>query len=75
MFSLCFIAVFMFCSIPAVFRIPVVISILALVFSISVIFGLEITKSRSSCPDVFCKKVFLKLPQNSQKNTCARASF
>ena len=75
MFSLCFIAVFMFCSIPAVFRIPVVISILVLVFSISVIFGSEITKSRSSCPELFCKKVFLKLPQNSQENTCARASF
>ena len=26
-------------------------------------------------PEVFCKKVFLETPQNSQENTCARASF
>ena len=27
-------------------------------------------------PEVFClKKIFLKIPQNSQENTCARASF
>ena len=30
---------------------------------------------RSSCPGVFCKKVFFKISQNSQKNTCARVSF
>ena len=30
---------------------------------------------RSSRPEVFCKKVFLKHSQNPQKNTCARASF
>ena len=30
---------------------------------------------RSSCPDVFCKKVFLEISQNSQENTCARVSF
>ena len=27
---------------------------------------------RSSRPEVFCKKVFLKISQNSQENTCAR---
>ena len=26
-------------------------------------------------PEVFCKKVFLKISQNSQENTCAKASF
>ena len=30
---------------------------------------------RSSHPDVFCKKVFLEISQNSQENTCARVSF
>ena len=33
---------------------------------------------RSSCPVVFCRKcenVFLQILQNSQENTCARASF
>ena len=30
---------------------------------------------RSSRPEVFCKKVFLKISQNSQENTCTRASF
>ena len=34
-----------------------------------------IFKPRSSLPDVFCKKVFLKISQNSQENTSARASF
>ena len=29
----------------------------------------------SSCSEVFCKKVFLKVSQNSQENTCARVSF
>ena len=28
-----------------------------------------------SLPEVFYKKVFLKILQNSQENTCARASF
>ena len=32
-------------------------------------------KVRSSRPDVFCEKVFLEISQNSQENTCARASF
>ena len=26
-------------------------------------------------PEVFCKKVFLKILQNSQENTCARVFF
>ena len=30
---------------------------------------------RSSRPEVFCKKGFLKISQNSQENTCARVSF
>ena len=30
---------------------------------------------RSSRAEVFCKNVFLELSQNSQENTCARASF
>ena len=30
---------------------------------------------RSSRPEVFCKKVFLEMPQNSQENTCAKVSF
>ena len=35
----------------------------------------EVIIIRSSRPDVFCKKVFLEISQNSQKNTCARVSF
>ena len=31
--------------------------------------------SRSSRPEVFCKKVFLKIFQNSQENTCVGVSF
>ena len=30
--------------------------------------------ARSSCPEVFVKKVLLEVSQNSQENTCARAS-
>ena len=30
---------------------------------------------RCSCPEVFCKKVFIKISQNLQENTCARDSF
>ena len=30
---------------------------------------------RSSRPELFCKKLFLEISQNSQENTCARASF
>ena len=26
-------------------------------------------------PEVFCKKLFLEITQNSQENTCARVSF
>ena len=33
------------------------------------------TKFRSSRLEVFCKKVFIETPQNSQENTCARVSF
>ena len=33
------------------------------------------SKCRSSRLDVFSKKVFLKISQNSQQNTCARVSF
>ena len=32
-------------------------------------------ENRSSCPEVFCKKVFLEISQNSQENICPRASF
>ena len=32
-------------------------------------------KCRSSRPEVFCKKVLLKISQNSQDNTCVRVSF
>ena len=32
-------------------------------------------KSRSRRPEVFCKKVILKISQNFQENTCARVSF
>ena len=30
---------------------------------------------RGSSAEVFCKKMFLEISQNSQKNTCARDSF
>ena len=30
---------------------------------------------RSGCWGVFCKKAFLKISQNSQRNTCATVSF
>ena len=33
------------------------------------------SRYRSSRPEVFCKKVFLKFSQNSQENTCVRVSF
>ena len=35
-------------------------------------FYVEITEI--SRPEVFCKKVFLEISQNSQENTCARDS-
>ena len=31
--------------------------------------------NRSSRPEVFSEKAFLEISQNSQENTCARASF
>ena len=34
-----------------------------------------IADDRSSRPEVFCKKVLLKISQNSQENTCAKVSF
>ena len=33
------------------------------------------TQIRSSRPEVFCKKLFLKNSQNSQENTCAGVCF
>ena len=36
---------------------------------------LELVTNRSSRPEVFCKKGFLEISQNSQENTCARVSF
>ena len=33
------------------------------------------TYDRSSRSDVFCKKVFLEISQNSHENTCARVSI
>ena len=35
----------------------------------------RIYRSLKQTPEVFCKKVFLEISQNSQKNTCARAYF
>ena len=32
-------------------------------------------KNRSSCAELFVKKVFLEISQNSQENTCDRVSF
>ena len=34
-----------------------------------------LTLFRSSRPEVFCKKVFLKISQNPQENICARVTF
>ena len=42
-------------------------------FTIFYLFAKRIT--RSSCPKVFCKKVFLEISLNSQENTYARVSF
>ena len=35
----------------------------------------SVYKDRSSSPEVFCKKVFLEISQNSQEKTCATVSF
>ena len=35
----------------------------------------EIYKSRSSCPEMFSKQLFLEISKNSQENTCARVPF
>ena len=35
----------------------------------------QIKNYRNSRPDVFSKKGFLKISQNSEENTCARVSF
>ena len=34
-----------------------------------------LSKSRSSSPEVFCRKVLLEISQNSRENTCTRVSF
>ena len=31
--------------------------------------------TRSSHPDVFCKKMFFEISQNLEENTCARVYF
>ena len=36
---------------------------------------IQISLSRSSRSEVFCKKVLLEISQNSQENTCTRVSF
>ena len=36
---------------------------------------IAIAKSQKPPTELFCKKVFLKISQNSQENTCARVSF
>ena len=36
---------------------------------------LILTHFRNSRPEVFCKKVFLEISQNSQENTCVSVSF
>ena len=41
----------------------------------SAVFEYVETTNRSSRPEVFYKKVFLEISQNSQENTCARVSF
>ena len=33
------------------------------------------SKSWSCCLEVFCRKMYLKISQNSQEDTCARVSF
>ena len=35
----------------------------------------NLEKYRNSRPGMFCKKVLLKISQNSQENICARVSF
>ena len=37
--------------------------------------SLKAIKHRSICPELFCKKGVLEISQNSEENTCARASF
>ena len=44
---------------------PLLISVLLLLFWFF----------RSSRPEVYCKKVFLKISQNSQENTCTKVFF
>ena len=51
----------------------------ALTFALSIKVIIQVWKSqsafKSSRPEVFCKKVFLEIWQNSQESTCARVSF
>ena len=35
----------------------------------------DLNKDKSSRPEVFCKKVFREISQNSQENTCASLFF
>ena len=37
--------------------------------------ALQIVLLRNSCPVMFCKKVFLKILQNSLENICVRVAF
>ena len=44
--------------------------------AMSVLLNLNVTmKSRSSRPGILCKRLFLKILQNSQENTSAGVSF
>ena len=36
---------------------------------------MQVHSSETATRGVLCKKVFLEISQNSQENTCARASF
>ena len=45
---------------------------------VAVVFGILVTtinRSYNKHPEVFCKKVFLTISQNSQENTCAEVTL
>ena len=42
---------------------------------IQYLFGVRRNKLPKQPLEIFCKKVFLKIPKNLQENTCARDSF
>ena len=44
-------------------------------WSISLSKSTRIATSKSSLSEMFCKKVFINISQNSQENTCARVSL